>query len=252
MLGDMLWKVPEGTHSEIPEASSSKDIARALRALFRISRGEIDSITITGGGECAFVAALAHWLFNFKIRVENETGKLIFSKSPEDEALQVHVQYGSVKNALVEIRGTTCLLGDFRDAVDKIPDENIGSLLIPRTDWNGCIRRVFGVAFEQLLSLPNYLVNLSAAWQGFMRLWLRENRMLGLSLVPTSMTLTKVAMGRASMIQFYLHFRNSKMLMDCKELWNWLQKGLLIKQLLQSIFLCKRWKHFATAMSVWM
>ena len=86
-------------------------------------------------------------------------GKLVFSNLPEDEALQVHVQYGSVKNALVEIRGTTYLLGDFHDAVNKIPNENINSLLIARTDWNGCLRRVCGVAFEQLLSLPNYLGN---------------------------------------------------------------------------------------------
>ena len=49
MLGNMLWKVPDGTHGEIPEVSTSKDIAQALRALFRISRGKFDSIIIIGG-----------------------------------------------------------------------------------------------------------------------------------------------------------------------------------------------------------
>ena len=157
MLGDMLWKVPDGSSGEIPEASSSRDIAQALRGLFRVSRGEIESITITGGGECAFIAALAHWLFNFKLRVESDEGKPIFGNASEEEALQVHVQYGPVENALLQIRGTTYLLGDFRKAIDKIPDENIDSLLIARTEWNGCLRRVFGVAFLQLLELPNYL-----------------------------------------------------------------------------------------------
>ena len=156
MLGDMLWKVPHGSISEIPEASNPKDLAKALRGLFRLSRGECDSITITGGGECAFIAALAHWLFNFKIRVENEKHDLIFSNAPYGSALQVRIQYGSVKHALVEISGTTYLLGDFREAIDRIPNER-DALLNVRTEWSGCLRRVFGLAAQDLLALPSYI-----------------------------------------------------------------------------------------------
>ena len=123
VLGNMLWKIPSGSHGEIPEASYAKDFAQALRGMFRLSRGELDSITVTGGGECAFIAALALWLFDFRIRVESDENELIFTNVPDEAALQVRVQYGSVRNALVEIRGTTCLLGDFGDAIDRIPNE---------------------------------------------------------------------------------------------------------------------------------
>jgi hypothetical protein len=60
MLGEMIRRGPDGTEDEIPVSSEVKDIARALRGLFQLSRGKVDSITVTGGLECALFASLAH------------------------------------------------------------------------------------------------------------------------------------------------------------------------------------------------
>lgn len=78
MLGDQLWRQPSGSHytefvvremeDGVLEASNAKDIANALHGLFKISRGDADQMVVTGGSECAFISAVAHWLLNLRVR----------------------------------------------------------------------------------------------------------------------------------------------------------------------------------------
>ena len=168
MLGDMLWKRQRDFRGMVPEASGPGDIAKALRGLFQLSKSKIDSISIVGSGECAFMAALAHWLFDFKLLVENGEGETIFSNISKAEKVQVHIQYSpqyqyspqisSVENSAMEIRGTTYVLGDFRDALvqDRVLVES-DAILCVRTEWNGCLRRAFGARAQSLMYHSDHL-----------------------------------------------------------------------------------------------
>lgn len=96
MLGDQLWRQPSGSHytefvvremeDGVLEASNAKDIANALHGLFKISRGDADQMVVTGGSECAFISAVAHWLLNLRVLVRNCDGRVIFDDVRKEAA----------------------------------------------------------------------------------------------------------------------------------------------------------------------
>ena len=152
MLGDMLWKLsPEG-HGHILEASNPDDVAKALRGLFSITRGEVTYISVVGGIGCAFVAALAYWLFGLKVHVENDSQEVIFTSVPDHQTAQVYVQYAT-SGSSIQMKDTTYILGSYRDIVERITDipERI---LVVRTPWDGCLQRTFGTAYEKISKMP--------------------------------------------------------------------------------------------------
>ena len=172
MLGDMLWKQSEGTRDQIPVASKFEDIARALRGLFQLSRGEVDNIRVIGGGECAFLAALGYWLFDFRIEVVNNNGKLIFTSTPDNTSAQLYVHYSLLRNDAIQIPSTTYVLGDFRDVVDRNYEAGDGVFMV-RTPWDGCLRRTFGAAFltftESSMAVAAYLGSLARIYAALAR-----------------------------------------------------------------------------------
>ena len=155
MLGDMLWKRQSEPAGRI-DASNAHEIAKALRGLFRISRKEVDSILVTGKSECGFVAALAYWLFDFRVHVEDEQHNIIFPRSPDHRPPQVVIQYGAASNKAIQIASTTYILGNYTSLFDNVSDPQEKILLI-RTPWDGCLLRVFGATFLKLTKLPLHL-----------------------------------------------------------------------------------------------
>ena len=64
--------------------------AKVLRALFDISAGQVESITVSGFGECAFIGALAEWLFDLNVCVDG-----VYNNTPEHQTPQVFIRYTS-------------------------------------------------------------------------------------------------------------------------------------------------------------
>ncbi|KAL9593397.1 MAG: hypothetical protein Q9179_005904 [Wetmoreana sp. 5 TL-2023] len=166
MLGDQLWRQPLGPlypDQEAPdmdegilEASNAKDIASVLHGLFKVSRGDAAYIIVNGGIECAFIAALAHWLLNLKVQVQNSSGLTLFDNTTGGEAVQICVRYGETRSDSIQVTGTTYLLGSCREIIGRIPDME-DFPLIARTPWETCLLRVFGASFIALSKLPHLL-----------------------------------------------------------------------------------------------
>lgn len=150
MLGERIRRGPDGTEDEIPVSSGVKDIARALRGLFQLTRGRLDNITVTGGVECALFASLAHWLFELYIEVMDEEDNLIFTSTPENASTQLYVRYGRVCDDAIHTPSTTYFLRYVRDE-----EEDGDGQFVVRTPWDGCLRRTFGAAFQTLTELPH-------------------------------------------------------------------------------------------------
>ena len=157
MLGDYLWRTPAGSHGFV-EASNARDIAKALHDLFRISKGEVDSITVTGSSECAFIAAMALWLFNLSALVEGAHQEVIFRNTPDGDTAQVIAQFGDGRDKDVQIAATTYVLGDCRELFNNIRQTEEWKLII-RTTWDGCLERVFGPTLQRLSSVSQLLGN---------------------------------------------------------------------------------------------
>ncbi|MCJ1230257.1 hypothetical protein MMC12_006929 [Toensbergia leucococca] len=140
----------------LPWISNPEDVAKAIRGLFQISNGTVSRISVVGGMECAFIAALASWFFNFKVYVEDEDGRVVYKDAPQEFA-QVVVTYRRESDlCLVQVSSTTYVLHEVENLFTRNPKLDQMCLSL-RTPWNGCLARVFGAAFSDLINLPYIL-----------------------------------------------------------------------------------------------
>lgn len=111
---------------------------------------------VTGGSECAFISAVAHWLLNLKVTVRNSDGRVIYDTVKKGIARHLFVQYGQVTNESLQIASTTYVLGNCREVFGRMPEPE-EYLLTVRTPWRRCLSRVFGPQFTSLLKTPHIL-----------------------------------------------------------------------------------------------
>ena len=157
MTGHGLWLFSR-TYSSMLKASNAIEIAKALNALFQITRAEVETITLLGQNECAFVAALADWLFDLAIYIEDDAGEVLF-KSFEDlsrEGAQVLVIYTEERFPTAIQQSTTYVLPVGTDVI-SIYNANSESRWIWKVPWNGCLVRTFGSTFQTLSGLSHIL-----------------------------------------------------------------------------------------------
>ncbi|CAJ0553223.1 Ff.00g117350.m01.CDS01 [Fusarium sp. VM40] len=139
--------------------SEPKDVAKALIGLFDISMGKTKSIAIVGGGDGAFIAAVAYWIFNMSIYVEDHDGNAIFSSSVtkrpvQPDSAQVYVKFFDLnKDHGIAISKSTYLLNDARDLIQYTPDKQLLHLR-RRVPWKSCLKDTFGSAVDDFMKLP--------------------------------------------------------------------------------------------------
>ena len=135
-------------------AESPDSLAKVLNALFRISRREAEGIKVFGGWECAFVAAMSYWLFNFTTQVFDEDGLQVFTSTDDDRSAQVVIFYqrdGTVLSNDLQLSSMTYIF-ETTSKMWRYDEEEIKRYLIFRVDWGNCLNRVFGSRAVQGLS----------------------------------------------------------------------------------------------------
>ena len=140
----------------MPEISNPEDIARAIHGLGEISNGKVSTITVTGGIECAYIAAFAHWLLNLSISVDDEDDRVIYQDIPPDQSQVVITYRRQADLSLVQVSSNTYVLRKLDDIFIHNPDIS-DTFLYFRTPWDGCLARLFGTAFSNLTRVPNNL-----------------------------------------------------------------------------------------------
>jgi hypothetical protein len=139
--------------------SEPKDVAKALIGLFDISMGKKKRIAIVGGNDSAFIAAVAYWIFNMSIYVEDYDGNAIFSSSVTKQPVQpdsaeVYIRSADLgQNHGITISKSTYLLSDVKDLIQYTPDRQ-SLYLRRRVPWDRCLKDTFGSAFDDFMKLP--------------------------------------------------------------------------------------------------
>lgn len=59
-------------------SASSEAVAKVLKGLFDVSNGHMEQITLAGGSDCAWIAAVAHWLLELAVEVQAPPGDAIY------------------------------------------------------------------------------------------------------------------------------------------------------------------------------
>ncbi|KAF2688944.1 hypothetical protein K458DRAFT_359972 [Lentithecium fluviatile CBS 122367] len=142
--------------------SAPKDIAKALISLGKVSRREIDSITITGGGDAGCLAAIAEYLFDMSIVIDDENRNRLYFNSIPGPAIQAHFIYKS-RNSVsssgaqhqdLEASKKVVHLKDIADILFA-NDQTAEAQLSGRLPWSCCLSVAFGSTF-QILKATNF------------------------------------------------------------------------------------------------
>lgn len=143
--------------------SSCQDIAEALVHLGMIARKEIESVTIEGGGDAGFLAAVAVWLFDMNIVIIDYNKETLFSNSEPGSVIHVRIIYkdrnDDTLSEPVESRELHCsskviCLKDVSDIIFTNND-NDDMLVSGRINWEKCLSLAFGITFDRLSALQS-------------------------------------------------------------------------------------------------
>jgi hypothetical protein len=143
------------TRRHLPSNSAPEDVAKVLKGIFDVSNGAIERVFISGGADCAWLAAVAHWLLGLRVSVQDLTGNVVYrpgnltSASTHDD--QVIICFDTT-----ETRASTLVSKSYFVPSGKILIERRGHdsdiLAHGRLDWSTCLCDAFGKNMELLLT----------------------------------------------------------------------------------------------------
>ena len=150
--------------------SSPNSIADALLAVGKVSTRQLESITISGGADAGWLAALAHRFFNLRVAIYNPKGELLYRNFDDQGRVQIKVLYEyshreaeGEKEEEVEVLGRLFRLSDAADFLQR-KDGALGSaLLCGRVPWQNALSLTFGPAFRKLMESPTIFGQLVGA-----------------------------------------------------------------------------------------
>lgn len=154
-------------HNRWRSRSHTKDIAKALITLGEISRAKLESVTIIGGGDSGFLAAVAEWLFDLSIVIvikKDNVTKEFYRNSRPGSTIQVRFEFedrldpSAPEGTDIEAFQYPTKTVRLRDVSDILwaNDSNEAMQVCGRVEWSRCLWAAFGDAFRTLLNLKHH------------------------------------------------------------------------------------------------
>lgn len=160
------------THRQTRGVSSPDTMAEALVAIGKVSMGDMVAISIVGGGDAGWLAAVAQWVFDLRIAVFTSDGELLHATSAQEG--QPQVQFIFVKpseegdDLKVAVQGQVYRLRDITELFFMQENEFGSALVCSRVPWAQALSLVFGSDFKRLAEMRLALGNaLSSAGRIF-------------------------------------------------------------------------------------
>ncbi|KFZ24729.1 hypothetical protein V502_00790 [Pseudogymnoascus sp. VKM F-4520 (FW-2644)] len=124
--------------------ATPKSISEALHGIGSISRGEQKSITISGGNDVGWLAAVAIWLFDLRIRICNAEDVQLFSNCGEQEP-QVNIIFERRGSPIGNTSSGEHQTSQGLQCLDR-------TYVFGRIPWNSLFKGVFGKDFETIIT----------------------------------------------------------------------------------------------------
>lgn len=158
LFGIARLYLPDNGRRKLYSSSAADCIAKVLKGLLDVSSGKTQSIMITGGADCAWLAATAHWLLGLDVALKDRSGNLLYrpsrTKSTETKGPQVIICSGSttVESSVVVQR--TYVVPNGRTLLARHVTDIEESLLLThgRLNWSSCLCDTFGKPMSTLLT----------------------------------------------------------------------------------------------------
>lgn len=140
-------------------ATSPGELASALLEIAQLSTGKVANVTLVGNADCAWLAALAEWLFSLKVEIMDQTGNFLYQSKGEGrlnthdffQLTIIRLEHGqnSVPQSLLYSRTHLVPPGDL---VFHLRTETYNHLFYwGRSEWSTILNETFSASFQRLL-----------------------------------------------------------------------------------------------------
>ncbi|KAJ2988929.1 hypothetical protein NUW58_g3725 [Xylaria curta] len=157
VLGRIMQQYLSDGVSNIRACSSPKSIAEVLHAVFEATKKNVREVHISGGFDCAWVAAVAHWLLGFSVDIIDDSGVVLWTSPYEPHTPGEHTKLVIVRNAASEdklqILKRCHILDGGQSLVPGQWDEETRWKMVSlgRVSWATCLADTFGTPARKLL-----------------------------------------------------------------------------------------------------
>ncbi|KAI1324693.1 hypothetical protein F5Y16DRAFT_289520 [Xylariaceae sp. FL0255] len=160
LLGQMTKQYRNDGVSNIKAASPPKSVAAVLHTLLEAPRKNIREVHITGGCDCAWIGAVAHWLLQMSVEFVDSSGAVRWTSlqqgcsSQEHQTKLVIVQSSAEAEERMEIIKRCHVLGGGHSLLPgRWDNETRGQMVsMGRVSWASCLTDTFGTPAKKLLS----------------------------------------------------------------------------------------------------
>ncbi|KAL9116322.1 MAG: hypothetical protein Q9187_007153 [Circinaria calcarea] len=135
-------------------AGDPVDVAVALDAIARISNGSLLSVTLIGGSECAWLAAVAHWFFEIDVEFKNAAEQSLEKDSQPTDRPRVLVIFN--ENSAIQrhfgvvVASETYVIRGLKDNIFEFSEVSNHDIT-GRVTWQEAIQQTFGESARTLL-----------------------------------------------------------------------------------------------------
>ncbi|KAL9029922.1 MAG: hypothetical protein Q9196_001895 [Gyalolechia fulgens] len=149
---------PRGGHRR--HVGNPRDVASVLNALGRLSLGQIITLTISGGCDCGWIAAVAYWFFDIVVEFRDASGKIIspLGKHTDASRPKLVVVQASTGSTALQATGEAYTVADITTEIIA-RDQPRGEMPINANDlqsrvpWQSILHQTFGKQASTLLRL---------------------------------------------------------------------------------------------------
>lgn len=154
------------TFPPLHEPTTSKALAGALLELAKVSNGSLRSITLQGGIDCAWLAAVSQWLLNLPVEIIETSGVCLYSNVLPNsdihaQVIIIQISPNAPHDLEAKALSRSYLVPHGQLCFSLLDEAAIGDGSHPhlfsqeRTEWNSILHNTFGWPADELLQ-PKY------------------------------------------------------------------------------------------------
>ncbi|KAH8179398.1 hypothetical protein LIA77_00917 [Sarocladium implicatum] len=130
-----------------------QELAKVLDGLSRLTAGGLQAVTVDGYAPLAWIGAVAEWLFDLRVSLEDSEGNLLHASHGEVQESQCRLRAApSTTEEVLNVSSTTHRLRSYNDVLNENTD--FFPATNSRMEWHSCLGTAYGDDFTKLMELP--------------------------------------------------------------------------------------------------
>ena len=151
LLEGLIRCVLPNAEVSLHEPTSTEALARAVGALADVSNGKLENVTIAGGLDCIWLAAISEWLLSLDVEIRHSPGPVVYKSPRNDDCEFPAVTIIFVSGTEQPIYLSKCHIVPKGHKFWDTPSLEQHTFRGGRSEWTSILADTFGPRFNTLI-----------------------------------------------------------------------------------------------------